>query len=79
MEVKMIRFHVPEDQELLAALGEVAVRHEQMNHILKMTIKSLADLTPAEAIAATAYESSRQIRDRIRKLSKKRLGDGKPF
>lgn len=79
MKAKMITFHVPEDQELLAAFGEVALRHEHMNHILKMTIKSLADLTPAEAIAATVYESSGQLRDRIRKLAKKRLGEGKPL
>jgi hypothetical protein len=79
MKVKMITFHVPEDQELLAALGEVTLRHEHMNHILKMTIKSLADLTPAEAILATVYEGSRQLRDRIRKLAKKRLGEGKPL
>jgi hypothetical protein len=79
MKAKMITFHVPKDQELLAAFGEVALRHEHMNHILKMTIKSLADLTPTEALAATMHESTRQLRDRIRKLAKKRLGEGKPL
>lgn len=79
MEVKMIRFHVPDDQELLAAVGEVALRHEHLNHILKMTIKSLTDTTPSEALAATMYEGSRQLRDRTRRLAKKRLGDGKPL
>ncbi len=79
MQAKMISFHVPEDQKLLAAFGEVALRHEHMNHILKMTIKSLAGLTPAEAVAATLYESSGQLRDRVRKLARKRLGEGKPL
>jgi hypothetical protein len=74
MKAKMILFHVPEDQELLAAFGEVALRHEHMNHILKMTIKSLAGLTPAEAIAATKYEGSAQLRDRVRKLARRGLG-----
>ena len=78
-KAKMIFFHVPEDQELLAAFGEVALRHEHMNHILKMTIKSLAGLTPAEALAATLYESSTQLRDRVRKLARKRLGEGTPL
>lgn len=77
MANKMIYFHVPDDKELLAAFGEVALRHEHMNHILKMTIKSLVDITPAEAIAATAYESSGQLRDRVRKLARKRLGEGR--
>lgn len=79
MTAKMASFHVPQDQELLAALGEVALRHEHMNHILKMTIKSLADITPAEAIAATKYDGSRQLRDRIRKIARKKLGEGVPL
>ncbi len=43
---KMITFHVPGDKELLAAFGEVALVHEHLNHILRMTIKTLAGLTP---------------------------------
>ncbi len=42
----MITFHVPGDKELLAAFGEVALVHEHLNHILRMTIKTLAGLTP---------------------------------
>ena len=79
MATKMVTFHVPDDQELLAAFGEVALRHEHMNHILKMTIKSLAGLTPAEALAATKYEGSGQLRERIRKIARKRLGEGTPL
>jgi hypothetical protein len=79
MKAKMMTFHVPQDQELLAAFGEVALRHEHMNHILKMTIKSLAGLTPAEAVAATVYDSSGHLRDRVRKLARKTLGEGKPL
>lgn len=79
MTARMVSFHVPQDQELLAAFGEVALRHEHMNHILKMTIKSLAGLTPAEALAATKYEGSGQLRDRIRKIARKRLGEGTPL
>lgn len=76
---RFVSFHVPQDQELLAAFGEVALRHEHMNHILRMTIKSLAGLTPAEALAATRYESSRQLRDRAKVLARKRLGEGRPL
>ena len=76
MAKSFITFHVPEDRELLAALGEIALRHEHLNHILKMTIKSLADVTPQEAISATRYEGSRQLRERVRKLARSRLGEG---
>ena len=76
MNAKFEMLHVPSDAELLSALGEVALRHEHMNHILKMTIKSLAEITPAEAIAATKYTGSSQLRQRINKLAKQRLGEG---
>jgi protein-arginine kinase activator protein McsA len=72
----MITFHVPSDQRLLAAFGEVALRHEHMNYALRMTIKSLTAVTPSEALAATMYESSAQLRDRVRKIARRRLGDG---
>jgi hypothetical protein len=75
----MISFHIPQDKDLLAAFGECALRHEHMNYILKMTIKSLADITIEEALAATKYEGSRQLRMRIKKLAKQKLGEGTPL
>ena len=42
--VRMTIFHVPEDPKLLAAFGEFSLRHEHLSHILRMTIKTLADL-----------------------------------
>ena len=72
-------FHVPDDQELLAALGVVTLRHEHLNHILKMTIKSIANLTPAEAVDATQYEGSSSLRERVRKLARQKLGEGEPL
>jgi len=67
-------FYVPNDKELLAALGEVTLRHEHLSHILKMTIKSIAGLTVAEALDATQYEGARQLREYIRKVARKKLG-----
>lgn len=76
---KMMSFHVPQDRDLLAEIGEVALRHEHLNHILRMTIKTLARLDANEALDATAYDSSSQLRDRIRKLARQRLGEGEPL
>ena len=76
MAKSFVTFHVPDDPKLLAALGEIALRHEHLNHVLKMTIKVLANVTPEEAISATRYEGSRQLRERIRKLARSRLGEG---
>lgn len=72
----MMTFHVPDDQDLLAAFGEVSLRHEHLNHMLRMTIKTLAQLQINEALDATAYDSSSRLRERIRKLGRQRLGDG---
>ena len=76
MTPRMVMFHVPEDSDLLAALGEVTLRHEHLNHILKMPIKSLANLTPQEAVDATAFQGPRVLRQRINKLARKKLGEG---
>ena len=72
----MITFYVPTDKDLLAAFGEVALRHEHLTHILRMTIKTLARLRVDEALDATVYDGSRQLRERIRKLARQRLGQG---
>jgi len=75
----MIILHVPDDKELLAAFGEMALCHEHLNYILRMTIRTLAHLTPQEALDATVNEGSGQLRDRIRKLARQQLGEGQPL
>ena len=77
MSSKIISFHVPEDKELLSALGIVTLRHEHLNHILKMTVKSIAGIKPSEASYALKYEGSRSLRQRINRLAKKELGESK--
>lgn len=73
---KMMMFHVPEDKELLAAYGELSLRHEHLTHILRMTIKTLARLEVSEALDATENEGAGLLRDRIKKLARQRLGEG---
>lgn len=73
---KMIMLDVPEDPTLLAAFGELTLRHEHLSHALRMTIKTLANLKVNEALDATAYEGASNLRGRIRNLAKQRLGEG---
>ena len=75
----MISFHIPQDSELLGALGIIALRHAHLDYILRMTIKTLGEVTIQQALDATAFESSRGLRDRIRKLAKQKLGEGNPL
>lgn len=76
MKSKMIMFYVPEDKDLLAVMGKITLRHEHMNHILKMTVKSLVNLTPSQAFDALKYTGSGELRKRINKLAKRRLQEG---
>ena len=75
----MIMFHVPEDRDILAAYGELGLRHEHLTYILRMTIRTLARLEISEALDATAYDGAALLRDRIRKLARHRLGEGEPL
>jgi hypothetical protein len=75
----MMIFHVPTDRELLAAFGELSLRHEHLTHILRMTVKTLANLEVSEALDATAYEGASALRERIRRLARQRLGEGRPL
>ena len=72
-------FHIPEDPELLKALGTVSVCHAHLDYILKMLIKTLAGLSIEDALDATARDGSALLRDRARKLAKMKLGEGEPL
>lgn len=73
---KMMQFHVPEDKELLAAYGKLSLLHEHLTHILRMTVKTLANLEVAEALDATAYDGAAKLRDRVKAIARQRLGEG---
>jgi len=66
--------HLPEDSELLAALGRVTIRHGFLDHVLKRTVKTLADLTIEEADRALARDGSASLRELIKKIAVQRLG-----
>lgn len=68
--------HVPDDCDLLAAVGVVALRHAHLDHILRMTVKSLSGVTVREALDETSRAGSRQLRTRIKKLAKGKLSEG---
>jgi hypothetical protein len=72
----MIYFAVPESPELQAAIGRVAARHGQMDFVLRMTIKSICEVSPQEARRATAGIMSGLLRERVERLARKRFGDG---
>ena len=78
-DARMMMFHIPNDQNILTIIGIISLRHSHLDHVLRMTIKSLVGVTVEEALDATKYEGSATLRRRIRKLARQRLGEGKPL
>ncbi|MGB4107609.1 MAG: hypothetical protein WBK55_07415 [Alphaproteobacteria bacterium] len=77
MEIKDgIILEPPSDKALLAAVGRVARNGGLLDLVLGMTIKTLTGVTVDEALLATQMMSSKDLRKRIKKLAKERLGDG---
>lgn len=70
---------IPDDPELLAAVGKVALRNGLLDLAMRMTIKVITGVSMVDALRATAKTPSRVLRERVRKLAKDRLGDGPPY
>lgn len=74
---KMITLETPDDTELLAAVGKVALRSSLLDLVMKMTIVIITGMSVDDALCATARTPSRELRKRVRKLAKDRLGEGR--
>jgi len=67
---------IPSDEKILAAVGKIAIRHGQLDHILKMTVKSILGISIEKALDATQRQASSELRKRVRTLAKQKLGEG---
>ena len=73
---KAIVMSLPQQPEILKAFGAMAIRHSYLDYHLRMMIKSLTGVSKEDALLATKYQGSSELRERIKKLAKKRFGDG---
>jgi hypothetical protein len=71
----MMSYHLPEDSELLAAFGAVAIRHSQLEHALTMMVKTIAELPVEDADAATAELGVAEVREIIKRIAKQAWGE----
>ena len=58
----MIYPGLPDDQQVLAAIGKIALRHGQLDYVLKMAVRSLTGVSIDEALDATERQLSRELR-----------------
>ncbi len=74
-----MNFHVPEDPAIQALLGIITVRHAHLEYVLRMTIKTLTGMDIEKALDATDVQGPAEIRERIKRLARQELGEGKPL
>ena len=72
----MITLELPKDPELLAAIGRISIRHGQLDHSLKLTIKSILGVSIPEAVDGTHRQGSSKLRNRINAMTKNKFGEG---
>lgn len=73
---RMNALEVPEQPELLVAVGKLAISQGQLDYVLRMMLKSLLGLSNHEVLDATRLQGTQQLRARVRKLAEQRFGDG---
>jgi hypothetical protein len=75
----MIDTNMPEDRDLQAAVGRLAIRHGQLDHILRMMLKSIDDITAEEAWSRTGRMTSGLLCQCVRKAAKAAIGETDAF
>ncbi|GAB2896360.1 hypothetical protein GCM10027046_27230 [Uliginosibacterium flavum] len=75
----MMRLELPSDKDLLAAVGELTLRHEHLDHILRMTVRALEGREIDEILNDRSLRSSASLRKGIKKQGQKFLGNGEDF
>lgn len=68
-----IRFSIPDDQELLAAIAKVAIWHGRLDYMLKMTVRTFDELKIEEALKTTQRMGSKQLRKELKKRARTKL------
>ena len=69
-----IKLDIPEDLMLQAAVGRVAIRHGQLDHVLRMMVKTFRGITIMVAMKETKRWGSLRLRELIEELAAEKLG-----
>ena len=73
---RMMIPYIPDDPKILEALGTISLRHSFLDHILRMTVKSLTGISIQDAMDGTAFQGSSTLRKRILRIARDKLGEG---
>src|ERR1700759_1672394 len=65
----------PKDPVVVVAIGRVAIRRGQLNHGLKLAIRSILGTSVEQALAATKRKSPYQLQALVEEHARNRFGD----
>jgi hypothetical protein len=71
----MISLGLPSDPSEVVAIGKVAIRHGQLDHGLKLTIKSIRGISVEQALAETKRKSVYQLQALVEEHARDRFGE----
>jgi hypothetical protein len=71
----MISLGLPNDPSEVVAIGKVAIRHGQLDHGLKLTIRSIRGLSVEQALAETKRKSVHQLQALVEEHARDRFGE----
>ena len=66
---------LPHDPAEVVAIGKVAIRHGQLDHGLKLTIKIIRKISVEQALAETKRKSPHQLRALVEQHARDRFGE----
>src|SRR3954462_6595723 len=61
----MISLSLPRDPAVLVAIGKLAIRHGQLDHGLKLTIRSIRAISVEQTLTETKRKPLHRLRDLI--------------
>jgi hypothetical protein len=74
----MISLGLPNDPSEVVAIGKVAIRHGQLDHGLKLTIRSIRGISVEQALAETKRKSVHQLQALVEEHARDRFGEAPP-
>jgi hypothetical protein len=75
--VKLALLKIPDDLPTLAAVGRIALRHSQLNRVLRLTIKDSDKREFKKAMKPTRRTPSGKLLKCVRELVMQKAGDGR--
>jgi hypothetical protein len=72
---KVALLEIRDECAILAAVDRIALRHSQLDYVLRLILKDAGDLEFSEAMRDSELDRATKLRERVRKCIKDRVGE----